>query len=148
MKKILLTLAVALPFALSSCGGQDPPNMYKLSYGHNGLVTYACCYGPGSDCSKVSWSVVMPIFANYAENNNVSGFFLTENWQQYLPELANQVELVKQIIDQNPKAVFLNGHSFVLLKNRDMPVSEDNILHAFFDFRAEEPCANFPGGNI
>ncbi len=146
MKKILLIMAFALPFGLSSCSEEDPPNnVYKEVWDSSGYGIYVCCFGSGNDCSKIGWAVLMPVFANYATTNNVSGFFLQENWQQYIPELVQQPALVSEIIAQNPKAVFLNDHFFVLLKNKDLPVSESNVLYAFVDNAAEEPCAGYPG---
>jgi hypothetical protein len=146
MKKILLILAFALPIGLSSCGEEDPPNnVYALKYSHNGLVTYACCYNSGNKCSKIGWEVVRTSFKSYAEKDDVKGFFINENWQQSWPELASQPDLIQEIIAQNPKAVFLNEVAFVLLKDRNKPVSEDNTLYGFFDRAADEPCAGYPG---
>jgi hypothetical protein len=141
MKKLILLLAFAMPFVLSSCNPDDPPaNTYDFYYTHNGLVTYACCKGTGTTCNKLEWSFVRTTFKAYADNDDVKGFFINENWQQYMPELQQRPELVKEIIDKNPRAVFLNDVSFVLLKDRDKPVSQDNTLHGFFDRAASEPC--------
>jgi hypothetical protein len=141
-----LSILLLICMGIASCG-PEPKYVYKTYYqsGNGMLADVVCCYGPGTTCSQVGWEYIWGPsvqFKSYFDNDNIAGFFKNENWQQLFPDLVNHQDLINTIIATNPKGVLQANNIFYLIKNRNLPVSESNILYTFA--KQAGPCDRLP----
>jgi hypothetical protein len=135
MKKLIFLLSISV-IGFSSCQPGDPPPKNTHFYEEYDLglgVTEKICDGTGIDCAVKKDQIQLPwVFGRtlrtYIDADNVSTYFLTQNWQADLPELVGIPNLVSRIINTNAKMVVDQDNSLVILKDRNLPRIKSNIL--------------------
>ncbi len=141
MKKVLFAISF-ICFGFGSChpGEIQLPNIYDYNESYIGFGTYEkLCDHEGHKCSvrkrDISFPWENPVdfisatrLSEYIKNDDLRGYFITQNWRSELPELVGQGNIIQYIIDNNPIAIVDSDRSLVILKNRNLPRSNDNIL--------------------
>lgn len=147
MKKLVIFLLVA--GALTACSQEDQVPIYDLKTAATGTnpVTgvptgyYAYCSGEGTTCTKQRkkelenvnlFNQLMSALERAVQEDKIAEFMQSVEAQQLFPTFfAENRGMVDEIIALNPKSFLLNDNNMlVLLKNRKLPYSEDNILYA------------------
>lgn len=102
-----------------------------------GQTVVNCCE-PGSNCATRSIREVQPFpgtLRGYITNDNISGYFLNQDWARELPEFVPYPATVDLIKTTNPKTKIASdgnaGEVIVIYKNRTQSeLGSDNVLFA------------------
>jgi hypothetical protein len=147
MKKILLIICGFYLAILSACNPEIPVSWEEPGAQWRGFVanhpsqigqTVINCCDPGSNCGTRGIREVQPFpgtLRTYIQNDNIKGYFETQDWQTAIPELKPHPEIVAFIKTNNPKTKFMSdgegGEGLVIYKERNQSeLGSDNILFA------------------
>jgi hypothetical protein len=139
MKKLIFSIFTII--GLASCEGEDQRPVYELVTTSNGHGMTARCDGPGTTCTKQRknqleavnlFHELVSALERAVADDKISEFMQTVEAQQLFPTFfAENRAMVDQVIQINPKGILLNDKNLlVLLRNRSLPFSNDNILYA------------------
>lgn len=147
MKKLAFLLSVA--FGLAACSQEDQVPIYELKTAATGTnpITgvptgyYAYCNGEGTTCTKQRkkdlenvnlFNQLISALERAVQEDKIAEFMQSVEAQQLFPTFfAENRMMIDEIIALNPKCFLLNDNNMlVMLKNRKLPYTQDNVLYA------------------